>query len=100
MLQLQAGALLCEIEPRLGGCVAGLWLGDVPVLRSRPADRLASAREAGSYPLVPFSNRIAHATLLWEGTRHPLVRNNAAEPHAIHGVGISAQMAIAVESVK
>ncbi len=87
MVQLQAGALVCELEPRLGGCIAGLWLGGVPVLRSTPAGQLASARQAGSYPLVPFSNRIAHATLQWQGTRHPLVQNNAPEPHAIHGVG-------------
>ena len=87
MFQLQSGALVCEIEPRLGGCIAGLWLGGVPVLRSRPAAQLTSARQAGSYPLVPFSNRIAQASLLWQGTQHPLVRNNGEEPHAIHGVG-------------
>jgi aldose 1-epimerase len=87
MVQLQAGALACEIEPRLGGCISGLWLDGVPVLRSRPAAELTSARAAGSYPLVPFSNRIAQATLFWQGTQHPLVRNNAPEPHAIHGVG-------------
>ena len=44
-------------------------------------------RLAGSYPLVPFSNRVAQARLKWAGTSHPLVQNNAAEPHAIHGVG-------------
>lgn len=87
MFQLQAGALVCEIEPRLGGCIAGLWLGGVPVLRSTPAAQLASARQAGSYALVPFSNRAAHATLLWQGTQHPQVRSGGAEPHAIHGVG-------------
>ena len=87
MFQLQSGALVCEIEPRLGGCIAGLWLGGVPVLRSRSAAQLTSARQAGSYPLVPFSNRIAQASLLWQGTQHPLVRNNGEEPHAIHGVG-------------
>ncbi|MEO7393093.1 MAG: aldose 1-epimerase [Ramlibacter sp.] len=87
MVRLQAGALVCEIEPRLGGCVAGLWLDGVAVLRSPPADQLVSARDAGSYAMVPFSNRIAHATLLWQGTQHPLVRNNGVEPHAIHGVG-------------
>jgi aldose 1-epimerase len=87
MIRLQAGALACELEPRLGGCIAGLWLGDVPVLRSTPAAQLTSARQAGSYPLVPFSNRIAQATLHWQGTQHPLVRNNGSEPHAIHGVG-------------
>ena len=86
-MDLQAGALRCEIEPRLGGCIAGLWLDGVPVLRSTPAAQLATARQSGSYPLVPFSNRIAQATLSWQGTQHPLVRNNGDEPHAIHGVG-------------
>jgi aldose 1-epimerase len=57
------------------------------VLRSGPAAQLSSARQSGSYPLVPFSNRIAQAALVWEGTQHPLVRNNGPEPHAIHGVG-------------
>jgi aldose 1-epimerase len=87
MLTLSAGPLTCELEPRLGGCIAGLWRGGVPVLRSTPANQLVSARAAASYPLVPFSNRIAQASLQWQGTQHPLVRNNAPEPHAIHGVG-------------
>lgn len=86
-MDLQAGALHCEIEPRLGGCIAGLWLDGVPVLRSAPAAQLTTARQSGCYPLVPFSNRIAQATLRWQGTQHPLVRNNGDEPHAIHGVG-------------
>ncbi len=67
--------------------MAGLWWGDVPVLRSTAGPALTSARLAGSYPLVPFSNRLAQAKLVWAGTSHPLVQNNAAEPHAIHGVG-------------
>jgi aldose 1-epimerase len=79
--------MVCELEPRLGGCIAGLWLEGVPILRSTAASRLASARQAGCYPLVPFSNRIAQASLQWQGTQHPLVLNNAPEPHAIHGVG-------------
>ena len=87
MIELKSDALRCEIEPALGGCIAGLWLGDVPVLRSTPAAELDSARKAGSYPLVPFSNRIGQATLVWQGTQHPLARNNGDEPHAIHGVG-------------
>jgi aldose 1-epimerase len=87
MTRLQSGELACEIAPQLGGCIAGLWLGAVPVLRSAPAAQLASARQSGSYPLVPFSNRVAQAALVWQGTQHPLVRNNGPEPHAIHGVG-------------
>lgn len=86
MIRLQSGQLVCEIEPALGGCIAGLWLDGVPVLRST-REPLATARQSGSYPLVPFSNRIERATLQWQGTSHPLVSNNAPEPHAIHGVG-------------
>ena len=86
-LHLSNGPLRCDIRPDLGGCLAGLWWGDVPVLRSTAGPALTSARLAGSYPLVPFSNRLAQAKLVWAGTSHPLVQNNAAEPHAIHGVG-------------
>ncbi len=86
-LQLQCGPLRCDLRPDLGGCMAGLWWGNVPVLRSTAGPALTSARLAGSYPLVPFSNRLAQAKLVWAGTSHPLVQNNAAEPHAIHGVG-------------
>jgi aldose 1-epimerase len=87
MIRLESDRLLaCEIEPQLGGCIAGLWLDGVPVLRST-REPLASARQSGSYPLVPFSNRIGRATLEWQGTSHPLVSNNSPEPHAIHGIG-------------
>ncbi len=86
-LLLTAGPLRCEIVPDLGACIAGLWLGDVPVLRSPGAIGLTSPRQSGNYPLVPFSNRISQATLTWNGTSHPLVKNFGDEPHAIHGVG-------------
>jgi len=86
-VSLRSADLLCEIKPELGGCIAGLWLGDVPVLRSTHAPDLHSVRQSASYPLVPFSNRVTHATLQWQGTDHPLVRNFAPEAHAIHGVG-------------
>jgi aldose 1-epimerase len=86
-IELQFDTLRCEIAPALGGSIAGLWLGDIAVLRSTPTKALTSARQAGSYPLVPFSNRMGHASLKWAGTSHPLVQNNGDEPHAIHGVG-------------
>lgn len=86
-LHLCSGKLRCDIRADLGGCLAGLWWGDLPVLRSTPAELLTTVRLAGSYPLVPYSNRVAQAQLKWAGTSHPLVQNNAAEPHAIHGVG-------------
>ena len=86
-LTLRCDDLWCELKPALGGCITGLWLGDVPVLRSTRAAELHSVRQSGSYPLVPFSNRVGHASLQWQGTDHPLVKNFVPEPHAIHGVG-------------
>lgn len=86
-LTLHHGDLRCELKPELGGCIAGLWLGDVPVLRSTPAADLHSVRQSASYPLVPFSNRVGHGSLRWAGTDHPLVVPEGFEPHAIHGVG-------------
>ena len=87
ILNLVSGKLKCDVRPDLGGCIAGLWWDGIPVLRSTPAHLLDTVRKAGSYPLVPFSNRVGHAKLVWAGTSHPLIQNNAAEPHAIHGVG-------------
>lgn len=86
-VELSCDTFRCDIAPGLGGSIAGLWLGNVPVLRSTPAKALTSVRQAGSYPLVPFSNRVGLATLKWAGTSHPLVQSSGDEPHGIHGVG-------------
>ena len=86
-LVLTHGALRCDLSPALGGCIAGLWRGGVPVLRSTPAADLQTVRLSGSYPLVPYSNRQAFAHMRWAGVDYPLTPNFAPEPHAIHGVG-------------
>lgn len=83
---LRNGAMHCEVSAQLGAAIAGLWRHDIPILRSTAAVELSQVRLSGCYPLVPFSNRVAHATLVWNGTSHPLVGNFAPEPHAIHGV--------------
>jgi aldose 1-epimerase len=75
------------LRPDLGGCVAGLWCGTEPVLRSAEPLGLQQVRASGSYPLVPFSNRIGDAAFEWAGQPHRLARNFEPEPHAIHGVG-------------
>ena len=97
-LTLESTHLRCDIRPDLGGCIAGLWCGELPVLRSTAGQALTQARQSGSYPLVPFSNRIGQATLQWHGTSHPLVRNNGSEPHAIHGVGWQRPWAVLEQS--
>jgi aldose 1-epimerase len=86
-LVLQSGALRCELHPAMGGCVAGLWFGQQPVLHSTPAAQLASVRDSASYPLVPYSNRIGYRKLRWADQDYLLQHNFAPEPHSIHGVG-------------
>lgn len=87
MIELRAARLRCELQPDLGGAVAGLWLDEVPVLRSVPAAQLASARGAACHALVPFSNRVGQAAVVWQGTQQPLVRHPGDAPHAILGLG-------------
>jgi len=87
MVEIKAGGMRCELMPGYGGCVAGLWLDGVAVLRSPGAARIASARQSGNFPLVPFSNRLADARLHWHGEDHVLAANFAPEPHAMHGLG-------------
>lgn len=84
-IDLRAGRWHAIVRPELGGCIAGLWCDGSAVLRHTP--ELADVRLSGCYPLVPYSNRIGHARLHWEGSRWPLARNFAPEPHAVHGLG-------------
>jgi aldose 1-epimerase len=76
-----------RLRPDLGGCVEALSFRGVDVLRSSAAGSLTNVRLSGCYPLVPFSNRVAQAQLVWNGTSHPLVKNFPGEEHSIHGVG-------------
>jgi aldose 1-epimerase len=87
MIELRAGALRCELVPERGGAVAGLWHGTAPVLGSGPASAMSSARPARCFPMVPFSNSIGQAAVVWEGTQQPQVRQRGDAPEAIHGLG-------------
>jgi aldose 1-epimerase len=75
------------LRPDLGGCIEALHYRGQSVLRSCAPGSLKDVRLSGSYPLVPFSNRVAQAQLIWNGTSHPLVKNFPGEEHSIHGVG-------------
>lgn len=89
-LTLAAGDARVVVAPGAGGAIASFqWRGE-HVLRATGAEALAAGnvRQHACYPLVPYSNRIANATLLTrEGGAFPLARNFGEHPHAIHGVG-------------
>jgi len=86
-LELRAGDLRLALRPDLGGAIAGLWLGDTPVLRSTEPAELSGARLSGCYPLVPYSNRLGYRRFRWLGQDHTTQPNfDEGNPHSVHGV--------------
>jgi aldose 1-epimerase len=87
VVELRRGALRLALRPDVGGAIAGLWLDDVPVLRSVEPAALTSARDAASYALVPYSNRIGERQFQWRKRSYTTAPNWPGEPHSLHGVG-------------
>lgn len=85
--ELHAGALRLALRPDLGGCIAGLWHRDLPVLRSSEPAALATARAGGCFPLVPYSNRLGYRRFRWKGQEYATQPNFEDSPHSVHGVG-------------
>ena len=87
MFELHAGALRLALRPDLGGCIAGLWHGDTPVLRSVEPTALTASRTSACYPLLPYSNRLAYRKFRWKGRDYTTQANFDDNPHSVHGVG-------------
>jgi aldose 1-epimerase len=85
--ELHAGALRLALRPDLGGCIAGLWHRDTPILRSTAPSDLITSRAAGCYPLVPYSNRLGYRHFRWRGHEYATQPNFDDSPHSLHGVG-------------
>jgi len=89
LLRLHHGLLELELCPQIGGCITALRHRGRDLLRPASARffEQQDPREAASFPLVPFSNRIADGRFAFAGAVHQLDRNSPPEPHAIHGHG-------------
>jgi aldose 1-epimerase len=89
MIRLAVADAVVEITPGTGGAIASFSFVGKDVLRPTPDDARTSGdvRRHACYPLVPYSNRIAHAQLAFGGRDHALARNFGDSPHSIHGVG-------------
>ncbi|MEO6030323.1 MAG: aldose 1-epimerase [Burkholderiaceae bacterium] len=85
--ELRAGGLRLALRPDLGGSIAGLWHGATPILRSTEPPALAGSRDAGCFPLLPYSNRLAYRRFRWKGRDYTTAANFDASPHSLHGVG-------------
>ena len=87
IVTLRSGALKVDMAPSIGGAIAGFWRGGIALMRETPEDALRNGlvRQTSSYPLIPYSNRIAHGRFSFEGVEHRLALNFGDHPHSIHG---------------
>ncbi len=85
--ELHAGALRLALRADLGGCIAGLWHGDTPVMRSTEPRALEASSGSGCYPLLPYSNRLGYRRFRWQGKDYTTAHNFEDNPHSLHGVG-------------
>ncbi|MBO0661214.1 aldose 1-epimerase [Jiella sp. MQZ9-1] len=89
VLDLRAGSLVARIAPQLGGAIVDFRRGETAIFRNTPPEALTQMKPtlAGSYAMIPFSNRVADARFSFGGTAFELARNFGESPHAIHGNG-------------
>lgn len=89
LVTLKAGAAECTLCPDVGGSIVSWSIDGQDMLRRADDAAIASVDplQFASFPLVPFSNRIADGRFEWDGEQIEIDPNFAPEPHAIHGVG-------------
>ncbi len=99
---MEHGTLSCTLSAEAGGSVVAFTCAGADVFAPLTQGLLAppsALPSAGSYPLVPYSNRLANAQLHWRSQTYALRPNFLPELHAIHGIGWQRAWAvIAVDS--
>ncbi|WP_343234566.1 aldose 1-epimerase [Microvirga splendida] len=87
MVTLRSGSLSLDLAPSIGGAIAGFRHDGVTLMREIPEQALREGlvRQTCCYPLIPYSNRIAHGRFSFEGVEHRLALNFGDHPHSIHG---------------
>lgn len=94
IVQLRAGNVAVRLLPAAGGRISALRLAPpgcaaVDVLHPYPEDFFDPIRrgKGGIYPLIPYSNRIANASVQVDGQAVSLAPHPDAAPHTLHGNG-------------
>jgi aldose 1-epimerase len=90
LVTLAAGPLVLTLSPRVGGSIARFEFlrGDepVPILRGCEEDS-TDVLAMGSFPLVPFVNRIRGGEFRFRDRLVRLAPNMAGDPSPLHGQG-------------
>lgn len=96
VLHLAQGPLRAQIAPEVGGAITAFWSlgeGGRRIDWLRPASASALARRdilaMGSFPLVPFCNRLRDGQACFEGRAIRLPPNHpgSKSAHPLHGLG-------------
>jgi aldose 1-epimerase len=85
-VELRADDLRLALRPDVGATIAGLWLGDLPVMRSREAAALEGPRSGASFAMLPYCNRLGYRRFRWAGQDYRTRANFDGSPHSLHGV--------------
>lgn len=90
VLILSSPDLELELSPSVGGAISRLtYVGDGgprPILREGHTP-LQNVLEAGSFPLVPFVNRVRGGSFSFRGRTISMVPNMAGDASPLHGQG-------------
>ena len=88
-LSIEHGLYQLELCPKGGGCITAFRHDGVDLLRPATEEywQTYEPRASGSFPLVPFSNRIADGHFAFGGRSYRFPINMPPEPHTIHGDG-------------
>lgn len=95
---LQSSRLHLELCPSVGGCITRLdFINNgavIPVLRPYDTALPLSPLNFANFPLTPFSNRIDHGKLQFQGMTFDVGPAFASEPHPNHGDGWTSPWAV------
>ena len=87
LITVEVGGAKLVLAPEIGGSIAGWTRHGAPMMRAAAAEALEGhePRDLSSYPLVPYSNRVAGRCFRFDGETHVLP--DLLNGHAIHGAG-------------
>jgi aldose 1-epimerase len=98
-LSLRNEYLCLRVLPSMGGGIAGFdWMGrgaGVPLMRPWREGDAQDPNRLACYPLLPWSNRIAHGGFFYRGRRIDLARNRDDDAWPIHGHGWQREWTVA-----
>lgn len=85
MISITAGGYELVLAPEIGGSIASLKRDGRPILRGSGAP--SSPLECGSFPLVPYCNRIRSGSFSFRGRTVEIAPNMTGDSSPLHGDG-------------